>query len=794
MARSDDPVAYSQSWAPGSDGYAPQAYPGETTGYAQPYVPEPTTAPHGGHGAVDQGAPEAPFSPSGFEQPSYASQSHQPGYADPANQAGYPGQVNHPAVSDPFAKPALAPHPSYAERGYAQQSAPQPATDNFAPQEQAYDTSAYAQPHAAQPAGYAGGHDASAAQPYMYGAPASQHAAPPTAPSAGQPMSYLAHAAAEAYGQPALHEYGQPQGQDAQAYGYNPAAAPAEQATQSHHVYAYQGEAPSQYGQPHTTALEPQGYVSAGASAYEPTTGAAEPAPVSYASDAFAAQPTAPASSAMPTDTGSFLDLGADPLRASAPTDQFGAAAANGFSSADRPFTEPGFADQAGQLAADQFDAGQFGASQFGAGQIGTAEPGTAQPGAVQANDFAAASHADFAQPSSYDAGAAQHLGYDQFASGGVGAALTEPGFAGGAATDPRYAHSHDTGAGHDGVAGYHDPNNPHGQPGHGDFVDAGAPHYNDAFGTDAYGHGVGQGQDPDALMPEIVAAQAAEAHAPARGRRGLIVVGALVAAVGIGGALGLAYKYSNDTTVASDGTPPTIKANRAAMKEAPPAGQRTATRSDGLTELTGNRASGVSRTRVVSREEALGGDLRSTTNGVARQSGTRVTNLQGTSPNRVNVPGVRQVKTRVVRPDGTLVQPTAGTQRESVAIPGISLGDLQPAPRVGQPTRQATRPTRSITAPIPEAPKASTDRLPRQAARIPTPKPANTRQQVASLQRDTAAVTRPAQPTNNAAPSGLGYVVQVSSRRSRIDALAAFADLQQRYGGALSAKQPDIQ
>ncbi|MGI9407035.1 MAG: SPOR domain-containing protein, partial [Hyphomicrobiaceae bacterium] len=39
-----------------------------------------------------------------------------------------------------------------------------------------------------------------------------------------------------------------------------------------------------------------------------------------------------------------------------------------------------------------------------------------------------------------------------------------------------------------------------------------------------------------------------------------------------------------------------------------------------------------------------------------------------------------------------------------------------------------------------------------------------------------------------------LGYVVQVSARRSRIDALAAFADLQQRYTGALGSRQPDIQ
>ena len=38
------------------------------------------------------------------------------------------------------------------------------------------------------------------------------------------------------------------------------------------------------------------------------------------------------------------------------------------------------------------------------------------------------------------------------------------------------------------------------------------------------------------------------------------------------------------------------------------------------------------------------------------------------------------------------------------------------------------------------------------------------------------------------------GYVAVLSSQKSRMDALKAFADLQQKYGDVLSSKTPDVQ
>jgi cell division protein FtsN len=41
---------------------------------------------------------------------------------------------------------------------------------------------------------------------------------------------------------------------------------------------------------------------------------------------------------------------------------------------------------------------------------------------------------------------------------------------------------------------------------------------------------------------------------------------------------------------------------------------------------------------------------------------------------------------------------------------------------------------------------------------------------------------------------STTGYVAVLSSQKSRMDALKAFADLQQKYGDVLSSKTPDVQ
>src|SRR5262249_41938445 len=43
-------------------------------------------------------------------------------------------------------------------------------------------------------------------------------------------------------------------------------------------------------------------------------------------------------------------------------------------------------------------------------------------------------------------------------------------------------------------------------------------------------------------------------------------------------------------------------------------------------------------------------------------------------------------------------------------------------------------------------------------------------------------------------ATASSGFVAVVASKKSRMDALKAFADLQQKYGDVLAAKPPDVQ
>ncbi len=305
--------------------------------------------------------------------------------------------------------------------------------------------------------------------------------------------------------------------------------------------------------------------------------------------------------------------------------------------------------------------------------------------------------------------------------------------------------------------------------------------HYDGGLVGDFDGQAEVGGHDMGSEMAPVIANQQME---PTRSRRGLIVVGALVAAVGIGGALGFAYKYSNDSGRVASGTPPTIKASRTAAKEAPASNSGQ----DGTfgTRLASNRAADTSRTRLQSREEPLAGQqggvkLRSSTSGQTNSLGTQVTNLQG--DNRANVPGVRRVKTLKVNPDGSFAAPAPSAFGSDNSIPGVTLGAL---PTVTKATAKRIDVPKTL-----QTARKTVASLPKVTAQIPQPQAVKPRKRVASLQ-PTAPASVPSTASNSG--GGLGFVVQVSARRSRIDALAAFADLQQRYTTALSTKQPDIQ
>jgi len=146
---------------------------------------------------------------------------------------------------------------------------------------------------------------------------------------------------------------------------------------------------------------------------------------------------------------------------------------------------------------------------------------------------------------------------------------------------------------------------------------------------------------------------------------------------------------------------------------------------------------------------------------------------------------GVKRVRTVSVKPDGTYaptkpLRPSKPANLDRIigessgaSIPGISIGGSSPAPVV-KPSRTAVSAKNTVT-----------DELVRQIAkRAPAAK-----KPVVKLARVAPKLSAPVIGT-----SANGYVSQISARKSRIDALSAFADLRQRYGSVLKNSQPDIQ
>ena len=292
-------------------------------------------------------------------------------------------------------------------------------------------------------------------------------------------------------------------------------------------------------------------------------------------------------------------------------------------------------------------------------------------------------------------------------------------------------------------------------------------------------------------------------------GRKLVMVSGSLAVALVLGGAIAFAYKQSGNTT-AGNGQPPLIQADNRPVKVAPkqPGGKEFPHKN----KLIYDRLVGEERPEienVVPRQEEVADAATTPAEDrprddvvAALRQGTDTENSgaanSGTEPSE----GPRKVKTLVVRPDGTIVKPetTAAIQPEPQTR-GFAARAPEPPAQVEQPAPAQPEPVQQA-APAPVAPPSATaaerriaavqtqqstsDARPAFVAPTPTPKP---RAQPQQEQRVAA--------LNGVAPATAGvsgYVVQVAARKSQTDALAAFADLQQRYPKLLSGYRPMIQ
>lgn len=266
------------------------------------------------------------------------------------------------------------------------------------------------------------------------------------------------------------------------------------------------------------------------------------------------------------------------------------------------------------------------------------------------------------------------------------------------------------------------------------------------------------------------------EEEAPRRGPRAYVVVCALAGAIAAGGGLAYAYKSLGSS---ADSTTPIVRAERAPAKAKPtdPGGREIAhTDKKFINRLTDDKSGprfGDATTALAASDTGTGSATDS--DGAPRKVTTLVVNRDGsmTPPN----------------PAVPLPQNSGGSPIASGAVPGMVIDGLHPAQQRPQ-LRGSAVPTES---------QAAAPAKPQIIARAATPAPEPPQRAPRKpVQREeiavAAAVPAPAKPVATAAPAaGNGFVPVLSSQKSRMDALKAFADMQQKYGDVLQSRTPDV-
>lgn len=265
------------------------------------------------------------------------------------------------------------------------------------------------------------------------------------------------------------------------------------------------------------------------------------------------------------------------------------------------------------------------------------------------------------------------------------------------------------------------------------------------------------------------------EDEEPRRGGRRWLIIAALVGSIGLGG--GLAYVYKAYVVDKTNGKPPVVKASQQPSRTAPenPGGKQFANQDS---KMLGKL-----------EQDAGRGDLDAT--GVRRVPTVQINRdgTLGSAPapvlpptNRPSVPGITFVDGFSNSGGGAPVPP-AIAPRAAPELPAAR-AEVTP-PRANIPPPPPPPPAVKNAAPPPPAPRAE--------ARVAAgPPPAA--EAPAATKRAPARTTEVAAAPPAAVPkaTGNGFVAVLTTRRSRMDALSQFADLQQRYP-ILQGKVPDV-
>ena len=252
------------------------------------------------------------------------------------------------------------------------------------------------------------------------------------------------------------------------------------------------------------------------------------------------------------------------------------------------------------------------------------------------------------------------------------------------------------------------------------------------------------------------------EDEEPRRGRRWVLIVVALVGAIGVGGALAYTYRSLIAPHV---GRVPLVKADPN-VKVKP--------------EIRGGKdfagADRKSPVRVPDEAAPKSPESAAPQDPSSENPGPRVVKSIPITPGGVAAPSP-QASTAPSVPGITLYQPPQAQQPAAAPPP------VQPAPAVAPKVVPAPPPPGRVV--VGAAPGA-TDDDPSQAAAPPAKR--------APAQSPVVAAARPAPTKPSPASGGLGYVAVLSSQKSYLKALEIFADLRDKYGNVLDNKTPDVQ
>ena len=323
------------------------------------------------------------------------------------------------------------------------------------------------------------------------------------------------------------------------------------------------------------------------------------------------------------------------------------------------------------------------------------------------------------------------------------------------------------------------------------------------------------QGETPDSLGQHFGQTDGGYSNGPSiaqelpsgGGLKKVMLGGAFVAALAVGGGAAYTYQYTDLLGGHTAGQAPTIKATNSPIRilKKKIAGAKGSINKAMHSRLGGGVDNKSGATIAGGREMAIkkaASSAKRAKNKVASAGGGMLAGLEngsGLASTRANAP--RRVKTLIVRPDGTILRPagddSAGSMvsnAANVAIgPGINAASI---PKAGNGTKTSGNKIRrmktigeaSIARRVEKtAGKSQTRQVIRKirtinAKKVKTVAPKTVRR---------ASVTVPAPVAGDI---GIPFVVQVTSRSSQTGALAAFADMQQKYPSLIGAYAPDIQ